>query len=51
MDFPCDSHWDAVVHILLHVKYTLGKDVLSEDQVHLQIAAYTEAYRAGSPSD
>ncbi|RVW63728.1 Retrovirus-related Pol polyprotein from transposon RE2 [Vitis vinifera] len=33
---PCDSHWDAVIHILRYIKSTLGQGVLYENRGHTQ---------------
>ncbi|XP_070032065.1 secreted RxLR effector protein 161-like [Nicotiana tomentosiformis] len=51
MDYPCDSHWDAVVRILRYIKLALGKRLLFEDRGHEQIVGYSNADWAGSPSN
>ncbi|RVX21698.1 Retrovirus-related Pol polyprotein from transposon RE2 [Vitis vinifera] len=33
---PCDSHWDAVIHILRYIKSTPGQGVLYENRGHTQ---------------
>ena len=40
---PCDSHWDAVVHILRYIKGTLGQGVLYENKGHTQVVGYSDA--------
>ena len=40
---PCDSHWDAAVHILHYVKGTLGQGVLYENRDHTQIVGDSDA--------
>ena len=47
----CDSHWEAVVCILLYIKSSPGKGLLFEDQGHEHIIRYTYADWEGSPSD
>ncbi|RVX16790.1 Retrovirus-related Pol polyprotein from transposon RE1 [Vitis vinifera] len=34
---PCDSHWDAVIHILRYIKSTPGQGVLYENRGHTQV--------------
>ncbi|XP_070057900.1 uncharacterized protein [Nicotiana tomentosiformis] len=51
MNSPCDSHWDAVVHIIGYIKLAPGKGLLFEDRGHEQIIGYSDADWAGSPSD
>ena len=34
MTSPCDSHWEAVVHILRYIKSAPDKGLLFEDQGH-----------------
>ncbi|RVW47921.1 Retrovirus-related Pol polyprotein from transposon RE2 [Vitis vinifera] len=48
---PCDSHWDAVIHILRYIKSTPGQGVLYENRGHTQVVGYTDADWAGSPTD
>ncbi|KAF3647154.1 Isoamyl acetate-hydrolyzing esterase 1 -like protein [Capsicum annuum] len=50
-DFPCDSHWDAVVQILRYIKSSPGKVLLFEDRGHEHIIGYTDADWAESISD
>ncbi|XP_070053380.1 secreted RxLR effector protein 161-like [Nicotiana tomentosiformis] len=51
MDFPCDSHWDAVVRILRYIKSAPDKGLLFEDRGHEHIVGYKDADWAGSPSN
>ena len=48
---PCDSHWDAVIRILRYIKSTPSQGVLYENRGHTQVVGYTDADRAGSPTD
>ena len=48
---PCDSHWDAVIRILRHIKSTPGQGVLYDNRGHTQVVGYTDADWAGSPTD
>ncbi|RVW24389.1 Retrovirus-related Pol polyprotein from transposon RE2 [Vitis vinifera] len=48
---PCDSHWDAVIRILLYIKSTPSQGVLYENRGHTQVVGYTDADWAGSPTD
>ena len=48
---PCDSHWDAMIRILLYIKGTPGQRVLYENKGHTQIVGYCDANWAGSPAD
>ena len=48
---PCDSHWDAAVHILRYVKGTPGQGVLYENKGHTQIVGYSDTGWSGSPTD
>ncbi|RVW39493.1 Retrovirus-related Pol polyprotein from transposon RE2 [Vitis vinifera] len=48
---PCDSHWDAVIHILRYINNTPGQGVLYENRGHTQVVGYTDADWAGSPTD
>ena len=48
---PCDSHWDAVVHIILYIKGTPGQGVLCDNRGHTQVVGYSNANWAGSPID
>ncbi|KAF3640417.1 Pre-mRNA-processing protein 40A [Capsicum annuum] len=50
-DFPCDSHWDAVVRILSYIKSAPGKGLLFEDRGYEHIIGYTDADWVGSLSD
>ena len=34
---PCDSHWDAVMHILQYIKNALGCGLLYEDKGNAKI--------------
>ena len=47
---PCDSHWDAVIHILRYIKSTLGQGVLYKNRGHTQVVGFTDADWAGSPA-
>ena len=40
---PCDSHWDAVIHILRYIKGIPGQGVLFENRSHAQIVGYCDA--------
>ncbi|XP_070020020.1 secreted RxLR effector protein 161-like [Nicotiana sylvestris] len=51
MASPCDSHWDAAVHILWYIKLAPSKGLLFEDRGHEQIVGYSNANYAGSPFD
>ena len=48
---PCDTHWDATVHIFRYVKGTPGQGVLYENRGHTQIVGYSDADWASSPTD
>ncbi|XP_075096322.1 putative mitochondrial protein AtMg00240 [Nicotiana tabacum] len=51
MDSPCDTHRNAVVHILWYIKSALDKGSLFEDRSHEQIVRYLDVAWARSPSD
>ena len=40
---PCDSHWDAVIHVLRYIKGTPSQRVLYENRCHTQIVGYSDA--------
>ena len=40
---PCQSHWDAVIHILRYIKEAPGQGLLYEDKVHTQVIGYSYA--------
>ena len=40
---PCDSHWNAVIHILRYIKGTPGQGVLYENKNHTHIVGYCDA--------
>lgn len=42
---PCDSHWDAVMHIL---QYIPGQGLLYKDKVHTLIVGCSDANWVGS---
>ena len=46
---PCDSHCDAMIHILLYIKGTSSQRVLYETRGHAQIVGYYDANWTGSP--
>ena len=48
---PCDSHWDAMIHILRYIKETPGQGVLYQNRGHTQIVRYCDADWASSPVD
>ena len=48
---PCDSHWDAVICIILYIKSTLGQGVLYENIGHTQVVGYIDADWVGSPTN
>ena len=48
---PCDSHWDAVIHILHYINGTPGQGVLYENKGHTQIVGYCDADWASSLVD
>ena len=48
---PCDSHWDAVIHIFHYIKGTPSRGVLYENKGHTQIVGYCDADWASSLVD
>lgn len=51
LNFPCESHWNVVTHILQYIKFASRKGLLYEDRGHEKIVGYSDADYAGSPSD
>ena len=47
---PCDSQWDAAVHIPHYVKGRPSQEVLYENRGYTQIVGYSDANWGGSPT-
>ncbi|KAF3634468.1 putative acid phosphatase 1-like [Capsicum annuum] len=46
---PCKDYWDAVIHILRHIKKAVGQGLLYEDKGQTDIVGYSDVDGAGSP--
>jgi len=51
LNAPCNSHWDAIMHILRYIKNAPGCGLLYEDEGNAKIVGYCLVDWTGSPSD